>query len=73
MPKVNHLAGIACPDCGHSQDLDIEVLATWRVSQAGPQRLRGKCEWNDDSRITCPICKTTGTAGTVRDFRQAQP
>lgn len=64
MSDVGLLEEMACPTCGQSDLLEIQVQTLAIVRNTGAV-MEGDCEWGDDSVCICPVC---GHEGTVQTF-----
>ncbi len=64
-PNVNCLEGMACPDCGFTDEFAICMTGTGIVSDEGVTDTP-TLEWGDDSRCRCISC---GRFGPVSDFK----
>jgi hypothetical protein len=70
MTTVAEAWGLRCPDCGHDDELEIQVR-TWAVlTPEGTlaSDTNGSEEWDDASLCMCGICQHEGR---VRDFKAA--
>jgi hypothetical protein len=68
MPNTNCLEGIRCPRCGYDNDFYIECRVVMHVTDEGTDSGNGDCEWDDESRCSCPneTCEYTGTLAHFR-------
>lgn len=60
--------GLACPQCGNADKLEITIICTAELTIDGTEAL-GDHDWDDGSRCRCPDC---GAGGLVGDFRKPQ-
>nr|WP_296763936.1 hypothetical protein [Rhodococcus sp. (in: high G+C Gram-positive bacteria)] len=70
MENENYLAGLQCPNCGQSTELEIAATALFSVTKYGVEQLNlGEIEWTESSYANCSWC---GKTGRVSDFRVDQ-
>jgi hypothetical protein len=61
---------MTCPDCGHSDALDVAALVWVRLTRDGTDADAshdGSHEWDDDADCVCAAC---GWRGTVLNARR---
>ncbi len=63
--NTNLLAGLACPDCGSTEPLDIEARCTVTMYDESDDNARA-FQWDDGAPCSCGEC---GYSGNVSDFR----
>ena len=64
--------GLACPLCGQSEMLCIEVIGLANLTARGIRRRRGTF-WNDLSDCVCPRCRHSGTVDSFGIGAEVQP
>lgn len=67
--NTNCLEGFKCPECGHEDDFNIEIVVRMvvRMTDDGyDDSPYADSEWDDDSFCECCECSKVGT---VKDFR----
>lgn len=68
MPNTNCLAGVQCPNCGHTSGFRIVGTAEFLVTDDGTDEFKD-VEWTGNSAITCNLC---GHVGKVSQFTKPE-
>ena len=61
---LRELFGLACPNCGHADTLQIGITCTAELTANGSE-VFGDHDWDSSSYCCCPDCQHKGI---VRDF-----
>jgi predicted nucleic-acid-binding Zn-ribbon protein len=56
---------MSCPKCGSTEQVDISVFLTIRLTPAGFDSTDIEPDWTNDNGASCAAC---GYVGTVKEF-----
>jgi uncharacterized Zn finger protein len=68
MNTVRKEWGLACPNCGSDEHLEVELATMARLTPDGPEPPLREHYWDEGSYMRCEAC---GTIGYVKSFRAA--
>ena len=70
--NVRSRHGMACPQCGQTETLTVQVACFATLSGRGLKRQRGQY-WSELSDCLCPRCFHSGTVADFAVSMEAQP